>query len=169
MPGLRTEYDFVLPRGFVDADGMVHREGTMRLATARDELDPLRDLRVTGPDDPLLTVIVLARVITRLGSRPSVTANDLQDLFAVDLAYLQDFYGVINFGNEAEIAELLDAQRAAQDAAIEADGRAPAEESASADLLANEDDGASAAADADVDQPVPGRRGSIEEITTGPR
>lgn len=108
---LQTTYDFVLPRGYVDAQGVVHREGTMRLATARDELEPLRDPMIDGPDDPRLTVVVLARVVTRLGSLELVTAREIEGLFAADLAFLQDFYGVINFGSQAEYEELLAAQR----------------------------------------------------------
>jgi hypothetical protein len=98
----------------VDDDGQVHRTGTMRLATARDELEPLRDPRVTGPDDPRLTVLVLARVISTLGSLPQVTMHEIEGLFAVDLAYLQDFYGVINFGNQAEFDALVQAQQGTQ-------------------------------------------------------
>lgn len=113
MAGLRTEFDFVLPKGFVDDDGTLHQRGTMRLATARDELEPLRDMRVSGPDDPLLTVIVLSRVLTRLGTLSQITPHEIEGLFAVDLAYLQDFYGVINFGSDAEVEALLAAQAGA--------------------------------------------------------
>ena len=109
---LRTDYPFVLHKGFVDSDGTVHRRGVMRLATARDEIEPLRDPRVTGPDDPLLTIIVLSRVITELGSVARVTPKEIEGLFAADLAYLQDFYGVVNFGSEADVAELMRAQEA---------------------------------------------------------
>ena len=70
---LQTSYPFVLPRGYVDAAGTVHKEGRMRLATARDELEPLRDPTVTGPDDPRLTVLVLARVVEKLGTVELVT------------------------------------------------------------------------------------------------
>ena len=108
---LRTEYEFVLPRGYVDDDGAVHRKGVMRLATARDELEPLRDPRVTGADDPRLTVLVLARVVTRLGALELVTPREIEGLFAADLAFLQDFYGVINFGTQEEYEALLQAQR----------------------------------------------------------
>jgi len=108
---LQTRYDFTLPRGYVDAAGVVHREGTMRLATARDELEPLRDPTIDGPDDPRLTVVVLARVVERLGSLELVTTREIESLFAADLAFLQDFYGVINFGSQAEYEELLAAQR----------------------------------------------------------
>ena len=104
---LKTEYRFTLPRGYVDSAGSVHREGVMRLATARDELEPLRNPTISGPDDPRLTLLILARVITQLGDVPMVTVNEMEGLFAVDLAYLQDFYGVINFGTQEEYEALL--------------------------------------------------------------
>jgi len=110
MEGLRTEYEFVLPRGYLDEHGALHRRGIMRLATARDELEPLRDPTITGPDDPRLTILVLARVVNRLGSMELVTPREVEGLFAVDLAYLQDFYGVINFGSDADIESMLAAQ-----------------------------------------------------------
>lgn len=99
---LQTTYEFTLPRGFVDEQGAVHRKGVMRLATARDELEPLRDPTIAGPEDPRLTVVVLARVVSTLGSLELVTVREIENLFAADLAYLQDFYGVINFGTQAE-------------------------------------------------------------------
>jgi hypothetical protein len=108
---LKTQYEFTLPRGYVDRAGELHRTGVMRLATARDELEPLRDPTVAGPDDPRLTVLILARVVEKLGSLPMVTPHEIEGLFAVDLAFLQDFYGVINFGNQAEYEALLAAQR----------------------------------------------------------
>ena len=92
---LRTEYDFVLPRGYVDEDGVVHRQGTMRLATARDELLPLYDGRVTERPE-WLSVVLLARVVTELGSLPKVTDWVIEHLFASDLAFLQDLYRRIN-------------------------------------------------------------------------
>jgi hypothetical protein len=110
VAGLQTEFNFTLPKGYVDGEGRLHRAGTMRLATARDEIEPLRDPRVTGPDDPYLTVLVLSRVITELGTLHSVSAGDMENLFAADLAFLQDLYGIINFGSADEIAAL---QRAA--------------------------------------------------------
>ena len=84
----------------------------MRLATARDELAPLRDPLVTGPDDPRLTILVLTRVVEKLGELPMITAHEIEGLFAVDLAFLQDFYGVINFGTQEEYEALLQAQAA---------------------------------------------------------
>jgi hypothetical protein len=111
MAALNTRYEFTLPRGYIDGQGRVHRTGTMRLATARDELDPLRDPTVTGPDDPRLTILVLARVVDRLGDLELVTSHEIENLFAVDLAFLQDFYGVINFGSQEEYDELIRSQR----------------------------------------------------------
>lgn len=110
MPGLKTSYDFTLPRGYVDPYGNVHRIGRMRLATARDELEPLRDPSVTGPDDPRLTILVLARVVEKLGELGWVSPEHIEGLFAVDLAFLQDFYGVINFGTQQEFDALMAAQ-----------------------------------------------------------
>jgi hypothetical protein len=104
--GLQTEYPFVLPRGFVDDAGTLHRNGVMRLATARDEIEPLRDHRVSGADDPYLTILVIARVITSLGTLRQVTPNDVEGLFAADLAFLQDLYGIINFGDPADVEAL---------------------------------------------------------------
>jgi hypothetical protein len=109
---LKTQYEFTLPRGYVDSGGGVHRVGVMRLATARDELEPLRDPTVVGPDDPRLTVLILARVVQSLGDLVMVTPHEIEGLFAADLAFLQDFYGVINFGNQEEYEALLAAQSA---------------------------------------------------------
>ncbi len=106
MPGLRTEFTFTLPKGFVGDDGTLHRDGTMRLATARDEIEPLRDRSIDGPDDPYLTVLVLARVVTELGSLPAVTTSTIEGLFAADLAFLQDLYGIINFGDQRDVEAL---------------------------------------------------------------
>jgi len=92
---LQTEYEFTLPLGYVDQDGALHREGTMRLATAADEILPLKDPRVRG-NDAYLIVILLSRVIERLGSVPQVTPKTVEGLFAADLAYLQDLYNRIN-------------------------------------------------------------------------
>lgn len=108
---LKTRYEFTLPRGYVDRNGGLHRNGVMRLATARDELEPLRDPTVTGPDDPRLTIVVLARVVESLGSLDMVTPHEIEGLFAADLAYLQDFYGVINFGTQEEFEEFVAAQQ----------------------------------------------------------
>lgn len=90
-----TTFDFELPRGYVDDEGVVHRHGTMRLATARDELLPLSDLRVK--DNPAyLSVVLLSRVVTRLGTVPHIYGEIIENLFASDLAFLQDLYRRIN-------------------------------------------------------------------------
>lgn len=91
----RTEFPFELPRGYLDPGGTLHRHGVMRLATARDELVPLRDDRVRE-NPQYLTVVLLARVITRIGSVTDVHAGVVEDLFAADLAFLQDMYRRIN-------------------------------------------------------------------------
>lgn len=106
MAGLQTEFTFTLPKGYVDDDGTLHRRGSMRLSTARDELEPLRDSRVSGADDPFLTIIVLSRVITKLGTVDRVTPMVVEGLFAADVAFLQDVYGIINFGNVSDLALL---------------------------------------------------------------
>ncbi|HEY0699773.1 MAG TPA: hypothetical protein VGD43_18405 [Micromonospora sp.] len=92
---LRTEFPFELPRGYVDGSGTVHRSGVMRLATARDELVPLRDDRVRE-NPPYLTVVLLSRVITRIGTITDVHPGIVEDLFASDLAFLQDMYRRVN-------------------------------------------------------------------------
>ena len=93
--GLRTEFSFLLPRGYVDSSGTVHRDGVMRLATARDELVPLRDDRVRE-NSAYLTVVLLGRVVTRIGTVDDVHAGIIENLFASDLAFLQDLYRRIN-------------------------------------------------------------------------
>ena len=92
---LRTEYAFVLPRGYVDGAGTIHRDGIMRLATARDEITPQRDPRVRE-NESYLTVLLLSRVVTRLGSLSPVHTGIIEGLFASDLAFLQDLYRRIN-------------------------------------------------------------------------
>jgi len=92
---LQTEFEFTLPKGYVDAEGNLNREGTMRLATAMDEIAPLRDPRVKS-NEAYLSVVVLSRVITHLGKITDVNTNLVESLFTADLAYLQDFYRKIN-------------------------------------------------------------------------
>ena len=100
---LRTEFAFTLPRGFVDEEGAVHRDGVMRLATARDEILPQRDPRVRE-NEAYLTVILLSRVITRLGSVTQVTPATVEGLFASDLAFLQDLYRRVNSEGSTQVA-----------------------------------------------------------------
>ncbi|MBM9617930.1 hypothetical protein [Streptomyces zhihengii] len=92
---LQTEFPFELPRGYVDDAGTVHRDGVMRLSTARDELVPLRDVRVQE-NPAYLSVVLLGRVITRLGTLTMVHDGVVENMFASDLAFLQDFYRQIN-------------------------------------------------------------------------
>jgi len=93
--GLRTEFSFELPRGYVDGSGAVHRNGVMRLATARDELVPLHDDRVRE-NPAYLTIILLGRVVTSLGTLPEVHPGIIENLFASDVAFLQDLYRRVN-------------------------------------------------------------------------
>ena len=93
--GLVTEFPFTLPRGYVDDEGVVHRDGVMRLATARDEIAPLRDPRVRD-NEAYLTVLLLSRVVTRLGDLDQVTPGVVEGMFATDLSFLQDHYRRIN-------------------------------------------------------------------------
>ncbi len=91
----QTEFKFTLPKGYVDKDGNVHREGLMRLATARDEILPLQDYRVQS-NRAYLVIILLSRVITKLGTLNTIGPNIIESLFSADLAYLQEFYRKIN-------------------------------------------------------------------------
>jgi hypothetical protein len=91
----QTEFPFTLPFGYIDADGKTHRDGSMRLATAYDEIAPLRDPRVQT-NAGYLVIILLSRVVTRLGEVEYINPKVIEGLFAGDLAYLQDFYRRIN-------------------------------------------------------------------------
>ena len=99
--GFQTEIEFELPKGYVDDTGTLHRRGTMRLATAADEILPLRDPRVQQ-NEAYLAVIVLSRVITRLGSLPDVHPGVIEGLFASDLGYLQRLYETFNAADDEE-------------------------------------------------------------------
>src|SRR4051812_44155103 len=102
--GFQTEIEFELPKGFVDEAGALHRHGTMRLATAADEILPLRDPRVQQ-NEAYLAVIVLARVITRLGSLADVHTGVIEALYASDFAYLQQLYERFNATDDEAQAE----------------------------------------------------------------
>jgi hypothetical protein len=97
---MQTEYAFTLPRGYVDAAGTVHREGTMRLATARDEIEPLRDVHARQ-NEAYLAVLLLARVVTRIGDFTDITPDVVEGLFAADFDHLQRLYERINTDGEA--------------------------------------------------------------------
>jgi hypothetical protein len=92
---IQTEFEFTLPKGYLDADGNLHRKGVMRLSTAMDEIVPLRDPRVKS-NPAYATVIILSRVITKLGALEEVTPRVVEGFFARDLDYLQRFYRQIN-------------------------------------------------------------------------
>ena len=90
-----VEYPFILPRGYLDKDGNLHKEGVMRMATAADEILPLKDPRVQQ-NPGYISIILLARVVTKLGTLPAVDTRTIENLFTMDLAYLQDLYQKIN-------------------------------------------------------------------------
>src|SRR3712207_1591696 len=102
--GLQTEYEFTLPRGYLAPDGRLHKRGRMRLATAMDEIAPLRDPRVRA-NQAYLVIILLARVITQLGDIEVIDTSLVENLFSADLAYLQDFYRKINEVGAEETGE----------------------------------------------------------------
>ena len=99
---LQTEFEFTLPRGYVDSEGTLHKKGTMRLATAADEILPLRDPRVKT-NQAYLIVILLSRVVTRLGELHEVNTKVVEGLFSADLAFLQNFYRQINENGQSMI------------------------------------------------------------------
>lgn len=102
MNEFKTEFEFLLPKGYIDATGTVHREGTMRLATAADEILLLKDPRVQN-NAAYSVVILLARVVTRLGTLDVINPKIIEGLFSADLAYLQDFYNRINSSETRKI------------------------------------------------------------------
>jgi len=91
----QTEIEFTLPRGYMDGDGTLHKEGVMRLATAADEIQPLKDQRVQS-NPAYLSIILFSRVITKLGSLPDVNTRIIENLYASDLSYLQTLYQKVN-------------------------------------------------------------------------
>jgi hypothetical protein len=97
---MQTEIGFTLPRGYVDAGGAVHREGTMRLATARDEIEPLRDVEVRQ-NQAYLAVLLLSRTVTRIGDETQVTPEIIEGLFAAEFDHLQRVYERVNSDGEA--------------------------------------------------------------------
>lgn len=99
---LQTEFEFTLPRGYVDGEGNIHKKGIMRMATAMDEIVPLRDLRVKS-NQAYLAVVLLARVITKLGSLQEVNTGIIENLFSADFAYLQELYRQINENGTTKI------------------------------------------------------------------
>src|SRR5258706_763916 len=100
-PAFQTGVEFTLARGFLDSTGVLHKRGVMRLATAADEILPLRDPRVQQ-NEAYLAIIVLARVITRLGDLPSIDTRIMEGLYASDLNYLQRLYERINDADDAD-------------------------------------------------------------------
>lgn len=124
QPELRTEFAFELPCGLVDRDGTVHRNGTMRMATARDEIAPLRDPRVRD-NEAYLTVLLLARVVTRVGEVTQISPATIEGLYAPDLAFLQDLYRRINTQRHTHAA--VTCPSCAQEFTVDMAGGSPGE------------------------------------------
>lgn len=129
---LQTEFSFTLPKGYVDDEGTVHKEGRMRLATAADEIQPLNDRRVQE-NASYLTIILLSRVVTQVGTVEEVTTEVIESLFISDLAHLQQLYEQVNNGG-TDFAGVMDdapiggspmADESAAAGAESADGDAP--------------------------------------------
>lgn len=99
---LQTEFGFTLPLGYADSEGTLHRDGVMRLATAADEILPMKDPRVQA-NEAYLVIILLSRVITQLGSLAQITPKVVEGLYASDLAYLQELYNRINRNGHAKV------------------------------------------------------------------
>jgi hypothetical protein len=99
----QTEFEFTLPVGYTDPDGTLHREGVMRLATAMDEIGPLRDPRVRA-NQAYLAIVLLTRVITKLGTLAAINTGVIENLYVADLAYLQALYRRINEEGKSLIA-----------------------------------------------------------------
>lgn len=113
----QTEVEFELPKGYVDDEGTLHRHGVMRLATAADEILPLRDPRVQQ-NEAYLAVIVLARVIVKLGTLADIHTGTIEGLFASDLAYLQRLYEELNSEDDADSPVLSAGPRSAQGSSL---------------------------------------------------
>ncbi|MGH2350505.1 MAG: phage tail assembly protein [Chloroflexota bacterium] len=130
MAGFQTEFEFTLPRGYLDDTGKVHKTGTMRLATAADEILPLRDPRVVS-NQAYLVILLLSRVITRLGTLPALGVSVIEHLFSADLAYLQDFYRRINETGTSRIPAVCPACQHEFEVEVTSQGGSPATPSTS--------------------------------------
>jgi hypothetical protein len=117
----QTEHAFRLPLGYVDEEGNLHRDGVMRLATAADEILPLKDPRVQA-NQAYLVVVLLSRVITKLGSVSQITPKVIEALYAADLAYVQDFYNRINRNGTPSIATMCPECSHTFDVGVHAEG-----------------------------------------------
>lgn len=98
----QTEFEFTLPAGYVDAEGTLHRDGAMRLANAKDEIEPRKDPRVQS-NEAYAVIILLSRVITRLGNLTHINPKVIEGLYSADFAFLQDFYLRINRNGHSRI------------------------------------------------------------------
>jgi hypothetical protein len=99
---LQTEFEFTLPIGYVDSEGSVHRQGVMRLASAKDEIEPKKDPRVQA-NEAYAVIVLLSRVITKLGDLTHINPKIIEGLYSADFAFLQDFYLRINRNGSARL------------------------------------------------------------------
>ena len=111
---IQTEFEFTLPKGYIDSDGNLHRKGVMRLSRAIDEITPMRDPRVKS-NPAYATVIILSRVIIKLGGLEEISPMVIENLFASDLSYLQKFYRQINDLEDTEWINLSDQSESTTD------------------------------------------------------
>ncbi|MGF1521678.1 MAG: phage tail assembly protein [Leptolyngbyaceae cyanobacterium] len=125
VDSLITQFDFMLPRGLLDESGAVHRKGTMRLATAKDELVVDKDPRGKG-SSTYQTLLMLSQVVTQLGTLTRVMPEQLEGLFTKDLAYLREFYNRINQTGSALIQTQCPQCNQAFDVELMLSGESPA-------------------------------------------
>jgi len=111
---IQTEFEFTLPKGYIDSDGNLHRKGVMRLSRAIDEITPMRDPRVKS-NPAYATVIILSRVMIKLGGLEEISPMVIENLFASDLSYLQKFYRQINDLEDTEWTNLSDSSESGTD------------------------------------------------------
>ncbi|ELZ09344.1 hypothetical protein C479_11000 [Halovivax asiaticus JCM 14624] len=161
---LQTEFEFTLPRGYVDDDGTLHREGRMRLATAADEIQPLSEPHVQS-NSSYLTIVLLSRVVTELGTLETVDVDVIENLFVADLEYLQAMYErVNNRGRNAVTTACPDCGETFDvDATSGVTLADPPAGSAADEATSSTDDAVGATDDADLDAPAEVEAGNANE------
>lgn len=92
---LSTEFPFTLPRGLIDAQRQVHRRGSVRLATVKDEL-LVQSLPSVGNNPAHKSLLMLSQVISRLRGLSLVSLDILEQLTLRDIIYLREFSNRVN-------------------------------------------------------------------------
>jgi hypothetical protein len=123
LQGFRTEVAFELPLGLVDESGVRHRKGVMRFATAADEILPMRDPRVQA-NPAYISIIILARVVTKLGALPDIDTHVVEQLFTADFEYLRELYEKINSSDDPNLADLAPAYSSSNLSSTKLNGKA---------------------------------------------